>query len=357
MAWIAALASLAGGALSAQGSKNAASASAAGSAQAIAEQRRQFDTIIGMQQPYATTGAGAMNALARLYGLPYSPYNGASAGSGAGYGNGITGINSGRSGTVNIPNPAGPLGFMDPITGWLDTKEPNYRYDPRNGTIDVNGAAGRQAGGYIDPNTGEAWVATPGTKNRDSALSDAVTNYLRTGEGSLDPNLGRFASAIGAMRQGGWEYNAPAAGTNADGTPSANGITTPSGPDMSSFFTSPDYNFRRDESLRGLERSAAARGGAFSGNALRATTDLAGNLASGEYGNYVNNLMRIANGGQGSANASSSAAQSTGTNISNLMQNAGNARASGISGQYDAWGNALGGAGYSLGRWYQGRNG
>lgn len=114
-----------------------------------------------------------------------------------------------------------------------------------------------------------------------------------------------------------------------------------SAPDMSGFFASPDYNFRRDEGMRGLERSAAARGGAFSGNALRALNEFNSNLASGEFGNYVNRLTTMA--GLGSAATSQTAAYGA-QHAANAGQNAlaaGNARASGIIGQGNAYGQGI----------------
>jgi hypothetical protein len=132
------------------------------------------------------------------------------------------------------------------------------------------------------------------------------------------------------MGQNGYKYTAPTMGTNADGSPNANGITTPGGPSMAGFFASPDYTFRRDEGMRGLERSAAARGGAFSGNAIRGLTDFNSNLAAGEYGSYFNRLASIAGIGQSASNNGSQLAMSNGASVSNLLNQQGQDRASGI---------------------------
>jgi hypothetical protein len=110
--------------------------------------------------------------------------------------------------------------------------------------------------------------------------------------------------------------------------------------DMSSFNASPDYNFRRTEGTRGLERTAAARGGAFSGNALRALTDFNSNLASTEYGNWWNRQAGLAGIGQSATNATTMAGQNAANNNSNALMAAGDARASGIAGQANAWSNA-----------------
>jgi len=105
---------------------------------------------------------------------------------------------------------------------------------------------------------------------------------------------------------------------------------------MSRFFSAPDYEFRRSESLRGAERSAAARGGALGGNALRATTELGGNLAAGEYGNYFNRLMAMAGLGQTATTQANAAGQTYANNAGQLQQSIGDSRASGIIGSTNA---------------------
>lgn len=366
---IGAVGAIGGAAISANASKKAGEASAAGSEAAIAEQQRQFDTIMQLQRPYSVTGTGAMNQLAKLYGLPYSPYSDAATmGGGQGYsGSGIPSSSSGQSTANKLfnvksgsfspisntnmlswgVNPLAPIqgiasggtGFLkkslDPL-GLFGSDKPKI-YQQKDGTIRVEGKSGSYAGGYIDPATGQAHVYTPGTQNLDAALSEQVTNYLRTGEGSLDPVLGRFSDAAGKMRSGGYSYQAPA-----DTDPNAvNGIVTPSGPDMSGFFASPDYNFRRTEGQRGIEQSAAARGGAFSGNALKALNQYNSNLASGEYGDYFNRLAAMAGIGQTATNNQSAAAMNTGNNIGNALMGAADSRASGIAAAGNAWGNAF----------------
>jgi len=113
------------------------------------------------------------------------------------------------------------------------------------------------------------------------------------------------------------------------------------------FTTAPDYLFRFNEGQRMLDSSAAARGMLMSGNQLRALTELGQNLASQEYGNYMNRLYGVAglapSGGQGLAaqggaqgfNQMFNAAGSLGTNLGNIAGANANAQA-GI------WGSALG---------------
>jgi len=113
--------------------------------------------------------------------------------------------------------------------------------------------------------------------------------------------------------------------------------------DYSSFFASPDYNFTRNEGMRGLQQTAAARGGAFSGNALKALSDYNQNLASQQYGNYYNRIAGMSGTGQQTGINLGNLGQQSANSIGSLLAGQGDARASGIVGQANAWGNALGG--------------
>lgn len=112
-------------------------------------------------------------------------------------------------------------------------------------------------------------------------------------------------------------------------------------PDYSAFFESPDYNFRRTEGLRDINNSFAARGGALSGNALRALTEFNSNLAAGEFGNYFNRQAALAGVGQAATNTGAQVGANTASNIGNALIGAGNSRASGIVGGANAVNNAV----------------
>lgn len=112
--------------------------------------------------------------------------------------------------------------------------------------------------------------------------------------------------------------------------------------DMSGFMASPDYNFRRSEGDRDIGSSFAARGGAASGNALKALDEYNSNLASGEFGNWWSRQGQLAQIGQGATgNVAQAGQNATSSNTNNLLgtaQNAGSnlryaadARASGIN--------------------------
>jgi hypothetical protein len=120
------------------------------------------------------------------------------------------------------------------------------------------------------------------------------------------------------------------------------------------FTASPDYQFRFDQGIKGIDAGATARGMLDSGATRKAELKYAGNLASGEFNNYADRLMGLARVGQSAANNTSSAGQdyasAYGTNISNAAVNAGNA------GLYSGatWGNALGNLAGQFGSSYGG---
>lgn len=119
------------------------------------------------------------------------------------------------------------------------------------------------------------------------------------------------------------------------------------------FEADPGYAFRQEEGMRGLERSAAARGGLFSGRAMKDTLRFGQGLAAQEYGsafdrfnvgqaNKFNRLASIAGIGQTAANQTGAAARTFGSQVGENIIGAGNARAAGQVGSANAWNNAIG---------------
>lgn len=138
----------------------------------------------------------------------------------------------------------------------------------------------------------------------------------------------------------------------------ATGVAAPGGggqADYSGFMNSPDYLFARDEGQRGIERSAAARGGLASGNTLASLSRFNSGLATQNLGNYANRLAGIMAGGQQSSTDLSGQRMQLGQQIGQNAMTAANARASGIQNQANIWmgaGNQLAGA---AGYWSQQR--
>jgi len=119
-------------------------------------------------------------------------------------------------------------------------------------------------------------------------------------------------------------------------------LTDVSEGDLSGFFTSPGFEFVREEGLRGIENRFAARGGAQSGNALRRLAEFNTGLASQEFGNFFNRQLNLAGLGAGPVQTGIQAGTQISGNISNALQRGGDVRASGILGVNDAIQGTLG---------------
>lgn len=125
---------------------------------------------------------------------------------------------------------------------------------------------------------------------------------------------------------------------------------------LADFTKDPGYDFRMREGQRGLDSSAAARGGALSGAAIKASERYSQDYASGEYQNAYNRfnsdrtarfnrLSSIAGTGQTATNQVGAQGTQVASSIAENQIGAGNARASGYVGQ----GNAMSGAANTLG--------
>jgi hypothetical protein len=123
---------------------------------------------------------------------------------------------------------------------------------------------------------------------------------------------------------------------------------------MDQFQQDPGYAFRQSESLKALERSAAARGNLLSGSTLKGVQRFSQDLASQEYQNAFNRyqveraarlnpLQSLMGSGQSAANIMTGAAGSLGQGLAAGELAAGQARASGYVGQANALNQALSG--------------
>jgi hypothetical protein len=133
---------------------------------------------------------------------------------------------------------------------------------------------------------------------------------------------------------------------------------------MQQFQADPGYAFRMSEGMKGLERSAAARGGLLSGASMKGIQRFGQDLASQEYTNAFNRyqtersaklnpLQSLAGVGQTSAQQVGAAGQSMASGISNALGAYGQgasealgagaqARASGYMGMANALGGGVG---------------
>ncbi|UOF78613.1 hypothetical protein [Bacteriophage sp.] len=125
---------------------------------------------------------------------------------------------------------------------------------------------------------------------------------------------------------------------------------------LADFTKDPGYDFRLQQGQRGVEASAAARGGILSGAALKGLTRYNQDYASGEFQNAYNRfnndrtqrfnrLASIAGVGQTATRDVAQMGSQTASNVANNIIGAGNAQASSYVGQ----GNAISGAANTLG--------
>ncbi len=114
------------------------------------------------------------------------------------------------------------------------------------------------------------------------------------------------------------------------------------------FQTTPGYQFAFDEGTRALDRSASSRGTLRGGGFARELTRYGQGMANQEFGNYANRLASIASAGQQATGSTAQAGQASAAGVSravmagavnqgSLIQDAGEARASGYVGINNAF--------------------
>lgn len=127
---------------------------------------------------------------------------------------------------------------------------------------------------------------------------------------------------------------------------------------LADFTRDPGYEFRMQQGQQALDRSAAARGGALGGAAIKAAQRYGQDFASNEYQNAYNRfnndrtqrfnrLASLAGIGQTATRDVAQQGTQVASNIAGNMIGAGNSQAA----NYVATGNAVSGAANSLGNW------
>lgn len=289
---IGAVGSIAGGVLGSRTAQNAGNAQVQSGRDAINAQIAMFNQSRADTLPWQTTGQGALNMLAQMYGLPTM-----AVGGGAGTGGiAVTGGEASQTGGRGGHNILNPGGFLEALRG-------------RNGS-------GAQISALIHGPLG-------------GAAPDPFLDSIVGGSGTA-PMRFNLAGAGGA----GTQQVAPGTGVA----------------DFSQFYRTPDYLVARDEGIQALDRGAAARGGMYSGGHDADRMRFASNLGSQAFGNFQNNLFRLAGlGGQANSQLNS-LGQNVASNVGNVFTNMGNARASSFLNQGQAWNNALQGVGTAVGQ-------
>ena len=197
------------------------------------------------------------------------------------------------------------------------------------------GAPPPAAGGAAPATEPPAPVETPQALTGAVGAAEYQQPYYDTGANALDA----YADSLGLN---GTEGNAAA---------------------VERFQTSPGYDFVLDQGVGAIDRSAAARGGLYSGATGKALSEFGAGLANQEWNNYLSRLGGLAGSGQQAAGALSDLAYNTGAmsantilgtaanksnlragdvaNVSAANTNLGLAQAAGITGSANAWNSGL----------------
>lgn len=216
----------------------------------------------------------------------------------------------------------------------------------------ASGAAGGAAGGAGAAGAGMSWfdwaqlagnLGSAYLQNRAAGdATDAQVGAARDATELQRQMFERINAQQGPYRDAGYAALGDLMGLrNFDPTPTA-----------ASVMAEPGYEFGRTEGMRGIENSAAARGGALSGNTLRrlagfnsdyATTRYgdAWNRAQANFGNRWGRLSALAGIGQTANQLTNQANQNFANNAGNNMMGAGNAIGAGAITRGNIWGNAL----------------
>ena len=164
-----------------------------------------------------------------------------------------------------------------------------------------------------------------------NAAEDAADAQVKASKTAADTTLTASRESIAfqkEMFEKGREDMAPwlEAGKEALGTL---GDKIAAGP--GDFETSPGYEFRKAEGEKAVERSAAAKGGLFSGAEGKALTKFGQDYATNDYDNFLaryyqslNPLQSMAGVGQTTASKASDQAATLGTNVGRTTTTAGN---------------------------------
>jgi hypothetical protein len=315
---IAGAATIGGALISSNASKKAAGAQAAAADRATELQREMFERQVELQAPWRNAGISGLNRLTYLLGLSPTGYGG---------GSGLPTMESAEEIRARLLPRFTPAG-VSPTGGVVGYPLP------------TSGQPGMPGSGYTDPET----VARSGQGYNPFAPQAGQAAVDEAGlQAAIDAEMARQKRAYDLA-------NKNAIG-KAEKDPQYGSLLDKFG--MDDFEADPGYQFRQDEGLKALERSAAARGGLLSGRAMKDTMRFSQGLASDEYGrsfdrfrlnqgDTFNRLAAIAGVGQTATQQTSAAAGRYGDAAAGNIIGAGNAMAAGRIGSANALTGAIG---------------
>ena len=109
--------------------------------------------------------------------------------------------------------------------------------------------------------------------------------------------------------------------------------------------TSPGYQFRFGEGQRAIEGGAASKGMLMSGGTLKDLVRYGQGVAADDFNQQFNRTASVAAGGQQANQTLGQLGANSANNISELLTQRGNAKASGYTSQANQWQGALAGLG------------
>lgn len=203
----------------------------------------------------------------------------------------------------------------------------------------VIGGAGALAGALLSSNAADKAA---------SAVSQAADNTSAVQKAMYDQTRTDYAPYRDVGQNALYQY-AAATGVDYEGAPGTTEERMQEA--FSRFNASPDYNFRLQQGIDALDKSAAARGRLLSGAQDKAITEYGQNVASGEWNNYLNRLASQAGIGQTATGATAAAGGQTAANIGTATMAAGDARASGYTAGANAANQGINNLLYAYGRY------
>lgn len=160
-----------------------------------------------------------------------------------------------------------------------------------------DGGSAKRAAGHA------ARIAREAGQRIEDRYQEVLPNYTPYIDAGVDA-IGRYEGIAEGLPQYTDDINQFRGSLN----PIVNQITSP---DMEAFRQTPGYDFRFNEGMRGLENTAASRGGLLSSDAMDNAQRFGQDYATSEYDNYLNRLynqlgavgtqIQGAQAGQGSA--------------------------------------------------------
>jgi hypothetical protein len=289
------VATLAGAAMSASAAGKAASTQAAAADRAAQLQNEQYLKGIELQEPFRQAGLQGQNRLLTYLGI------------------GSEGQYDDTAYNKALADYNARLSAIDPS---------QYMSGGTGGGYTTSGGGESDSMGYYQEGTGGTFDQGAYNAARAGLVAPDREKFRLTGGNVNDPNFGKYATA---------EYT----------------------PEMFAKGMDPGYQFRLSEGMKGLERSAAARGGLLSGGTLKGIQRYGQDMASTEYQNAFNRYQAeragtlnpyqsLAGVGQSTANTLGTMGMNYANQAGEAYQGAANARASGYMGQANAIGGAIG---------------